>query len=231
MLLRMGKYKMRVDLSVLDSLGINLYSNAAAVLSELVANAYDADATSVEITWNKDESVIVRDNGSGMSVNDMNDRFLTVGYRKRDPENEGDLSPRWRRPFMGRKGIGKLSVFSIANEVTVYSTKADETNAFRIDVDDLKDRIKNREEYEPSEVTEIPDEWCQQGTVLELRSLRTKRADLTARALRTRLARRFDVIDQTPPDEGGVFDLSERQPAQLDGPSGAQAFAVHLGVR
>lgn len=207
MLLRMGKYKMRVDLSVLDSLGINLYSNAAAVLSELVANAYDADATSVEITWNKDESVIVRDNGSGMSVNDMNDRFLTVGYRKRDPENEGDLSPRWRRPFMGRKGIGKLSVFSIANEVTVYSTKADETNAFRIDVDDLKDRIKNREEYEPSEVTEIPDEWCQQGTVLELRSLRTKRADLTARALRTRLARRFDVIDQTPPDEGG-FSIS-----------------------
>ena len=48
-----GKYKMTVDLSVLDSLGINLYSNAAAVLSELVANAYDADATQVEITWNQ----------------------------------------------------------------------------------------------------------------------------------------------------------------------------------
>ncbi|MBM7331847.1 ATP-binding protein [Agrobacterium sp. S2] len=44
-------YTMTVDLSVLESLGINLYSNAAAVLSELVANAYDADATRVDITW------------------------------------------------------------------------------------------------------------------------------------------------------------------------------------
>ena len=42
---------MTVDLSVLEALGINLYSNAAAVLSELVANAYDADSTCVTITW------------------------------------------------------------------------------------------------------------------------------------------------------------------------------------
>lgn len=199
----MGKYKMRVDLSVLDSLGINLYSNAAAVLSELVANAYDADATKVEITWEQGEQVIVQDDGSGMSVDDMNDRFLTVGYRKRDPENEGDVSPKWRRPFMGRKGIGKLSVFSIADVVTVYSTKAGATNAFSIDADELKSKINNRDDYEPEEVTEIPDRYGVQGTVLVLSSLRTKRADLTVRALRKRLARRFDVLDQTPPDEGG----------------------------
>jgi HSP90 family molecular chaperone len=44
-----ARYTMTVDLSVLESLGINLYSNAAAVLSELVANAYDADATLVKM--------------------------------------------------------------------------------------------------------------------------------------------------------------------------------------
>ena len=35
------KYRMTVDLNVLDHLGINLYSNIAAVLTEAVANAWD----------------------------------------------------------------------------------------------------------------------------------------------------------------------------------------------
>lgn len=199
----MGKYKMRVDLSVLDSLGINLYSNAAAVLSELVANAYDADATKVDISWDQGDKVVVRDDGCGMSVKEMNERFLTVGYRKRDPKNEGNSSPTWGRQFMGRKGIGKLSVFSIANVVTVYSTKGGETNAFSIDVDDLREKIDKGEEYEPVDVTQVPEGYATQGTVLELTSLRAKRMDLTISALRKRLARRFDVLDQTPPAEGG----------------------------
>lgn len=194
---------MSVDLSVLDSLGINLYSNAAAVLSELVANAYDADATKVAITWEQGERVIVSDDGAGMTVAELNDRFLKVGYRKRDGSNEGNVSPTWRRPFMGRKGIGKLSVFSVANVVTVYSTKNGETNGFSIDAEDLRKKIENGEEYAPEEVSEIPSEYARQGTTLVLTSLRSKRADLTAKALRKRIARRFDVIDQTPPERGG----------------------------
>ena len=76
---------MTVDLSVLESLGINLYSNAAAVLSELVANAYDADATLVNIDWKQSgERVIVEDDGVGMTAEELNDRFLKVGYKKRD---------------------------------------------------------------------------------------------------------------------------------------------------
>jgi RHS repeat-associated protein len=109
-------FTMKVDLAVLDSLGINLYSNAAAVLSELVANAYDADSTLVEISWNDGGTqVVVADDGTGMSVKELNKRFLTVGYKKRS--KEGSKSKKWNRPFMGRKGIGKLSVFSIAETV------------------------------------------------------------------------------------------------------------------
>jgi hypothetical protein len=198
-----GKYKMRVDLSVLDSLGINLYSNAAAVLSELVANAYDADATEVSITWEQGQGVVVTDNGVGMNVDEMNDRFLFVGYKKRDSKNEGAESALWKRPYMGRKGIGKLSVFSIANTLTVYSTKDGETNGFTIDVDELREAIDARRDYEPVEVVEIPEEYRKQGTTLVLGSMRSKRADLSVRALRVRLARRFDVLDQTPADKGG----------------------------
>lgn len=41
--------RMTVDLNVLDHIGINLYSNIAAALTEAVANAWDADAGPVDI--------------------------------------------------------------------------------------------------------------------------------------------------------------------------------------
>jgi hypothetical protein len=196
-------YTMGVDLSIVESLGINLYSNAAAVLSELVANAYDADATRITIDWKQHgATVVVTDNGSGMNVKEINERFLTVGYKKRDVE--GSRSNKWDRPFMGRKGIGKLSVFSIAERVTVYSTKDDQSHGLIIRVKDLLDRIKAGKAYHPEPV-EVPDDYAKQGTTIVLDKLKSKRSKLTATALRKRLARRFDVIDQTPEEKGGFY--------------------------
>ena len=194
-------YTMTVDLSVVESLGINLYSNAAAVLSELVANAYDADATLVQINWKSDgATVTIADDGCGMTKEELNERFLVVGYKKR--LMEGDSSPKWERPYMGRKGIGKLSIFSIAQEVTVYSTKDGQSNGLKIDVDDLEARIKEGKPYHPDEV-EVPEEHQVQGTLIILSELKRKRADITANALRKRLARRFDVLDARSRQEGG----------------------------
>lgn len=194
-------YKMTVDLSVVESLGINLYSNAAAVLSELVANAYDADATLVEINWKQNGSTVtIVDNGCGMTKKELNDRFLVVGYKKR--ATEGNISPKWKRPYMGRKGIGKLSIFSVAKEVEVYSTKGGRSNGFKIDVEDLEARIKEGKPYHPEEV-EVPEDRRDKGTVIILGELKHKRADLTANALRKRIARRFDVLDETPRRKGG----------------------------
>ena len=44
-----NRYEMTIDLNVLNHLGINLYSSTPPVLSEVVANSYDADATRVDI--------------------------------------------------------------------------------------------------------------------------------------------------------------------------------------
>ena len=197
-------YTIGVDLSIIESLGINLYSNAAAVLTEVVANAYDADATHVTIDWKqrRENVVVVTDNGVGMDVTELNSRFLTVGYKKR--EVEGGASSRWGRPFMGRKGIGKLSVFSIADTVTVYSTKNGQSHGLVIKVEALMADIKAGRMYHPRPV-EVPDEFAVQGTTIELSDLKRKRSTLTAIALRKRLARRFDVIDQTPEELGGFY--------------------------
>ena len=195
------RFEMTVDMSVLESLGINLYSNAAAVLSELVANAWDADATTVSIEWKVNrELVVISDDGRGMTDDEINDKFLKVGYKKRS--SEGTYSPRWHRAYMGRKGIGKLSVFSIADRVHVYTVSSTSMSGLEISVNALRDAIMNNVSYHPNEI-DIPDEYQRPGTTIVLSDLKSKRADLTVSALRNRLARRFDVLDTKGPESGG----------------------------
>ena len=77
-----AKFQMSINLQVLNHLGLNLYSNTSAVLSEVVANAWDADATEVDIQIDGD-TISITDNGIGMSLSDINNKYLTVGYQKR----------------------------------------------------------------------------------------------------------------------------------------------------
>lgn len=193
------EYEMRISMSVLEALGINLYSNAAAVVSELIANAWDADSNLVDITWNfggDDPFVEILDDGSGMGRTDLTRKFLTVGYSKR--AEEGGRSHRYDRPFMGRKGIGKLSVFSIADVVEVHSAKDGERNAFRIRVSDLKSKIEQEEAYHP-EAIPVSEKVGDTGTLIRLTELKRRRMDVAINALRKRVARRFDVVTLTPP--------------------------------
>src|SRR6187399_271326 len=125
-------YRMRLDLNVLKHLGFNLYSNVAAVLSEIVANSWDADSPIVRISIDGKRGVIeVVDEGRGMDIDDVNSRYLNVGYDKR--KTEGTKSP-GNRTLMGRKGIGKLSLFSVANRVKLCSRKDGLVHGFSMSV-------------------------------------------------------------------------------------------------
>jgi hypothetical protein len=98
-------YRMTLSLNVLNHLGLNLYSNVPAVLSEAVANSWDADAENVDISVDTQKGIIViQDDGHGMNLADINDKYLTVGYEKRKAPG-GARTPRLVRPAMGRKGI------------------------------------------------------------------------------------------------------------------------------
>jgi HSP90 family molecular chaperone len=138
---------------VLNHLGINLYSNVPAVLSEVVANAWDANAHEVTIDIDKGkDQIVIKDDGIGMTEEDINRRYLNVGYRKRS-ELPGK-TPEGREP-MGRKGIGKLSVFSVARTIEVHSTKDGERHAFRMNSDDIQRAIEDphvEDDYYPEEL-------------------------------------------------------------------------------
>ena len=185
-------YTLSIDLHALNHLGINLYSNIPAVISEVVANAYDADATEVVISIDsaKDEIVIV-DNGKGMTLNDINERFLKVGYDKR--KNEPAETNKGRLP-MGRKGIGKLSLFSVADIIEVQSLKDGETNGFVMKADEIKEAIENKADYHPDSVSVDGSHFTgTSGTYIKVSKVR-RNMTTTGPYLRKRLARRFSVI-------------------------------------
>ena len=50
----------------------------------------------------------------------------------------GAVTPVHKRKVMGRKGIGKLSLFSIANTVEIYTAKGGEKSALRMSVPAIK---------------------------------------------------------------------------------------------
>ena len=184
-------FRMTISLNVLNHLGIGLYSNFPAVLSEMVANAWDADAGLVEIDIDPEAGTIeVRDDGHGMSVEDINAKFLTVGYRRRDasPTTPGG------RTVMGRKGLGKLAAFSVADTVEVHTSNGQQASALRMDANEIEAHAASghKGDYRPTAIAAEMDAG-EQGTLIRLTNLR-RSPSKTAKHLRRRLARRFGVI-------------------------------------
>lgn len=185
------KYELHIDLSVLDHLGINLYSNVPAVMTELVANSWDADAHSVSIAVDLENDLIeVLDDGHGMSAADINQKFLTVGFRRRDTDADGGTTI-GGRPVMGRKGVGKLAPFSIASQVEVYSSNGGDRCGLRMTIEGIRQAKQERRAYHPEELDES-DMIPSRGTRIVMRQLKRERVRRTN--LRQRLARRFSVI-------------------------------------
>ena len=190
-------YKMTVDLNVLDHLGINLYSNIAAVLTEAVANAWDADAESVSIRIDSSaEWIEIVDDGVGMSIVDMNEKYLRVGYRRREEDPVHGKFTAKGRQVMGRKGLGKLSLFSIAKLIDVQSAKDGQSHGLRISVDRIHESVENREPYYRPPPLADDEVTLTVGTKIVLREIKRQRLGRGATALRKRLARRFSVIGE-----------------------------------
>lgn len=133
-------YELKISRLTVDKLGVKLYDKASAVVAEVVANSYDADAEKVTVRLplctllaqkkkqrdksDKEVEVIedlgyvieIEDDGHGMTPDEAIDYYLRVGRdRRSDPKvKDGGHSREKKRPVMGRKGIGKLSALEEA---------------------------------------------------------------------------------------------------------------------
>ncbi|QCP60984.1 TIGR02391 family protein [Pantoea sp. SO10] len=131
--------EMRFDPRTIEHLGVKMYSTLPPALAELISNAYDADAENVSLRFSEvgsDKSIYVLDDGTGMSADEIQNRFLVIGRNRRS--DVGDTpSPRFKRLATGKKGLGKLALFGLAKKITIDTIKNGRRNRFNLDWDKL----------------------------------------------------------------------------------------------
>lgn len=124
---------------ILEHLGISAYNSVRKCVAELVANAYDADATEVHVSLpdviDENATIVIADDGSGMSTEDLKTKFLYIG---RDRRGGGDRTPNGRL-IIGSKGIGKLAGFGISSRIRVTTRHNGKQSSITIDKSDLDD--------------------------------------------------------------------------------------------
>ncbi len=112
-------FRFAISLSVLNHLGRNLYRNFITILGEAISNSWDADAKNVWINIDRENSIFsIKDDGTGMSSDDFQSKFLKIGYSKR---SDGKTKTARNRPYIGAKGIGKLALLSCAKRISIFS--------------------------------------------------------------------------------------------------------------
>lgn len=121
----MAKFKTRAR--AVDMLGRQQISGIPTAISELFKNAHDAYADRVEVDfYRSDRLFVLRDDGLGMTKDDFETRWLTIGTESKLGKASGLALPpqalgKATRPVLGEKGIGRLAIAAIGDQVFIVS--------------------------------------------------------------------------------------------------------------
>ena len=231
-------YSMRISRLTVDKLGVKLYDKVSAVIAELIANAYDADATEVTVhapmgkflatraggtVSDRGFDIEVVDNGIGMTPQQMQDFFLVVGAERRSDVNRGSRSPINGRKVMGRKGVGKLAPFGICKTIEVISAGGDYvsgdgsgpggylTSHIILDYDGIVALGDEPDERYPPYVGDLDESYSpESGTRILLKNFNYRKVP-NADVLGRQLAQRFGI--RSPNWQVQLVDNTESDPS------------------
>lgn len=160
------------------------YRSSEAALKELIDNAWDADASNVWVslpTPITTETIIVRDDGSGMTSLEMRNEYLNIASDKL--KRTGDRTPKFKRKIKGRKGIGKFAGLTIAEQMFVETAARGHKCSILIN---KKELVENQSDLEavPLPFSEEAAEGDLHGTTVTLSGLDSRLNFPTADKLR-----------------------------------------------
>lgn len=121
----MANFKARAR--TLEMLGRQQISGIPTAISELFKNAHDAYADRVEVDYYRSDGLFVlRDDGIGMTKEDFEERWLTLGTDSQIRKKKGLAPPprdpnKTERPILGEKGIGRLAIATIGPQVLILT--------------------------------------------------------------------------------------------------------------
>jgi signal transduction histidine kinase len=187
-------------------LGRELITDDEVAIFEMVKNSFDAGATTVHIYFG-DDSIIIADDGSGMSYDDLKSKWLFVAYSskrgERDTRDFRDTAEQ-RNYFAGSKGIGRFSSDRLGKQLIVQ-TRAKASRAegiHRLIIDWVRFEEDDKQHFE-----NVPVDYSQQtrfvvpaelrafgaglkhGTIIEINKLRQNWDRSALQALKASLAK------------------------------------------
>ncbi|MBI4688925.1 MAG: ATP-binding protein [Nitrospirae bacterium] len=109
-----------IDKSHIITIGERLYAESIEFVRELVNNAYDADATLVEIVASED-TIEIRDNGSGMDMEGLG-QYFNIGSQQKLCSPKSSI---YNRDRIGQFGIGKFASLSACKRFEVITKRDD----------------------------------------------------------------------------------------------------------
>ncbi|MEO7048150.1 MAG: sensor histidine kinase [Ferruginibacter sp.] len=161
-----------VDAGLIDRLGRELVGRAETAVSELVKNAYDADANKVEVefieTLEPGGTLVIKDDGVGMTLEQLKSGFMTISSTDKI---HNPKSAKYQRNKAGRKGIGRFATQRLGKKLTIITQTFNNDVAIKLTInwDDYKIdseliKIQNKVEF----ISKTEDE----GTTLIIEGLR-----------------------------------------------------------
>ena len=180
-----------VKAGIKNIVGKDLIADDNIAIFELVKNSYDAYASKVIITF-EDNKIIIADDGKGMSIDDIEKKWLALAYSaKKNGDEDNGIDQTFlerrksyrdhiqeKRKYAGAKGIGRFSCDRLGEEL-LLSTKKINTNTIeqlKIDwkdfekqdnIDFSKIKITHNSFHEDETSIAFPNN-AKSGTILEI---------------------------------------------------------------
>lgn len=167
--------KVRVGTKIIKQLSTTFYPNHLIIFDELVANARDALASKVEINVQEDH-VTIRDDGEGMTRNDLV-RFFYIAHTKKTETRTIRSFKGVKRFIIGKFGIGKLSLYQICRSFNIETWKGGELSKASFDFGEFE-----KEEFVDEFLLNVTSEKTDRkgsGTIITLLNLKDTLSTLT----------------------------------------------------
>ena len=168
-----------VDAGVIDRLGKELVARHETAVSELIKNAYDADATKVYLNFEnvdkKGGSLTIIDNGTGMTRERLINGFMRISSTDKIHH---PISITYKRQRAGKKGIGRFATQRLGDELKIVTKTLSSKESLKVTIDWNKYKMDEELFMISNQIEVIQKEaGIVSGTTLTINNLRESWSD------------------------------------------------------
>lgn len=152
----------KTNVQLKSIIGKDLINDDNIAILELVKNSFDADAKQVKVKYfnlkNNDDKnteyfssntsrLIIQDDGVGMDINDIRDKWLNIAYSEKKTNKT-----QHKRRMAGAKGVGRFSCDRLGEYLNLYAKTNEDPHYYKLSIDWKKFEIED----EDKEIQSIP---------------------------------------------------------------------------